>query len=78
MYAEFYALHDRENREQELSERMAGRRRQTLASRRTSLRAGIARRLFALAGLPTRLGEPGDEVEAHRPRLPSREMMMPR
>ena len=52
MYANynFYALQGRETREQELAERMAERRRQALAtSRRPSLRAGMARRLFALA-----------------------------
>ena len=50
MYTEFYALQDREIREQELAELMAESRRQTLtASRGPSLRARMARRLFALA-----------------------------
>ena len=52
MYADyhFYALQDREIREQELTERMAERRRQVLAADRgPSLRARMARRLFALA-----------------------------
>ena len=52
MYADymFYVLQDREIREQELAERMSERRRQALAaSRRPSLRARMARRLFALA-----------------------------
>ncbi len=52
MYADynFYAPQDREILEQELAERMAERRRQTLAtSRGHSLRARMARRLFALA-----------------------------
>jgi hypothetical protein len=44
----FYALQDREFRRQELAERMAERRRQDLACR-PSLRARMARRLFALA-----------------------------
>ena len=52
MYADynFYALQDREIREQELAERMAESRRQALtASRGLSLRAKMAPRLFALA-----------------------------
>ena len=52
MYADymFYVLQDREIREQELAERMGEQRRQALAaSRRPSLRARMARRLFALA-----------------------------
>ena len=49
-YYHFYALQDREIREQELAERTAERRRQALAaSRRPSLRARMARRIFALA-----------------------------
>ncbi len=52
MYADynFYALLDHQVREQELAERMAESRRQALtASRGPSLRARMARRLFALA-----------------------------
>ncbi len=52
MYADykFYALQDREIREQELTERMAESRKQALsASHGPSLRAHMARRLFALA-----------------------------
>ena len=52
MYADYnlYALQDRELREQELAERMAERRGQALAtSHGPSLRARMARRLFALA-----------------------------
>ncbi len=52
MYADYnlYALQDREIRERELAERMAERRRQALAtSQGPSLRARMARRLFALA-----------------------------
>ncbi len=52
MYADyhFYALQDREIREQELVERMAESRSQApTASRGPSLRARMARRLFALA-----------------------------
>ena len=52
MYADynFYALQDREIREQELAERMAESRRQALTtSHGPSLRARMARRLFALA-----------------------------
>ena len=52
MYADykFYALQDREIREQELAERMAESRRQALtASHGPSLRAQMARRLFTLA-----------------------------
>jgi hypothetical protein len=51
MYAnyKFYALQDRETRQQELAERMAESRRRALtASRGPSLRARMARRLFAL------------------------------
>jgi hypothetical protein len=51
MYAnyKFYALQDREIREQELAERMAESRRRALtASRGPSLRDRMARRLFAL------------------------------
>ncbi len=52
MYTDYtvYALQNREIREQELSERMAENRRQALsASRGPSLRARMARRLFAWA-----------------------------
>ena len=52
MYADYnlYALQDREIREQELAERMAESRRQALTTPRgPSLRAKMARRLFALA-----------------------------
>lgn len=52
MYADytFYALQDREIREQELAEWMAESRRRALAtSRGPSLRARMARRLFVLA-----------------------------
>jgi hypothetical protein len=52
MYADykFYALQDREIREQELAGRMAESRRQALAtSRGPFLRARMVRRLFALA-----------------------------
>ncbi len=52
MYADyqFFVLQDREIREQERSERMDERRTQALAtSRGPSLRAQMARRLFALA-----------------------------
>ncbi len=52
MYADyhFYTLQDREIREQELAERIAESRRQALAmSHGPSLRARMARRLFALA-----------------------------
>ncbi len=52
MYADpqSYAMHDREAWEQELAERMGERRRQALtASRKPSLRARMAHRLFALA-----------------------------
>jgi hypothetical protein len=52
MYADYslHALQYREIREQELAERMAERSRQALiASRGPSLRARMARRLFALA-----------------------------
>ena len=52
MYTDYtvYALQDREIREQELFERMAESRRRALGtSRGPSLRARIARRLFALA-----------------------------
>ena len=52
MYAnyKFYALQDRETRQQELAERMAESTRRALdASLRSTLRARMARRLFALA-----------------------------
>ncbi len=50
MFTEFYALQDCEIREQGLAERMTERRKQALAtSRGASLRARMARRLFALA-----------------------------
>jgi hypothetical protein len=52
MYTDYtvYALQDREIREQELSERMAESRRRVLGtSYGPSLRARMARRLFALA-----------------------------
>jgi hypothetical protein len=52
MYANynFYALQDREIREQDLAERIAERKKQALtASRKPSPPAQIARRLFALA-----------------------------
>ncbi len=51
MYTDrFYMMEDRVLREQDLAERMAERRRQTLlAARRPSLRARMARRLFSLA-----------------------------
>jgi hypothetical protein len=45
----YVRLQDRAIREQELAERMAERRRQDPASRGPSLRARVARRLFALA-----------------------------
>jgi hypothetical protein len=46
----FYMMEDRVLREQYLAERIAERRNQTLATvRRPSLRARVARRLFALA-----------------------------
>jgi hypothetical protein len=46
----FYVMEDRVLREQYLAERMAERRNQNLAkARRPSLRARVARRLFALA-----------------------------
>ena len=59
MYADynFYALQDREIREQELAERMAERRRRALAtSHGPPLRARMARRLFALAVATDRKG----------------------
>ena len=51
MYGDrFYVMEDRILREQDLAERMAERRKQNLAAaRRPSLRARLARRLFALA-----------------------------
>ena len=51
MYGDrFYMMEDRVLREQYLAERIAERRNQTLATvRRPSLRARVARRLFALA-----------------------------
>jgi hypothetical protein len=50
-----YALQDREIREQELFERMAESRRRALGtSRGLSLRARIARRLFALVAVADR------------------------
>jgi hypothetical protein len=50
-----HALQDREIREQELSERMDERRRQALGtSRGPSLRARVARRLFALVAVADR------------------------
>jgi hypothetical protein len=50
-----YALQDREIREQELFERMAESRRRALGtSRGPSLRARIARRLFALVAVADR------------------------
>ena len=51
MYTErFYLMEDRVLREQCLAERMAERRKQKLAAaHRPSLRARMARRLFALA-----------------------------
>jgi hypothetical protein len=45
----FYALQDRVLREQYLAERIAERRRYSLAAGRPSLRARMARRFFALA-----------------------------
>ncbi len=50
MYNEFHAAQDRTLRQQDLSERMAERRKHQLAAAdRPSLRARVARRLFALA-----------------------------
>ena len=51
MYGDrFYMMEDRVLREQYLAERIAERRNQSLATaRRPSLRARVARRLFALA-----------------------------
>jgi hypothetical protein len=50
MYGDrFYMMEDRVLREQELDERMAERNRYARRRRRPSLRARVARRLFALA-----------------------------
>ena len=45
----FYVMEDRVLREQDLAERMAERNRYARSRRRPSLRARLARRLFALA-----------------------------
>ena len=45
----FYVMEDRVLREQDLAERMAERSRYAPPRRRSSLRARMARRLFALA-----------------------------
>lgn len=49
MYREFYAAQDRDLREQEFAERVAGRNRRARPGHRLSLRARVARRLFELA-----------------------------
>ncbi len=50
MYGDgFYMMEDRILREQDLTERMAERNRYARSRRRPSLRARMARRLFALA-----------------------------
>ena len=45
----FYMMEDRVLREQDLAERVAERQRYARAARKPSLRARLARRLFALA-----------------------------
>lgn len=49
MYREFYAAQDRTLRRQDLAERAAGRRRYAPPEDKPSLRARLARQLFALA-----------------------------
>ena len=50
MYTDwFYVMEDRVLREQDLAERMAERERYARSKRESSLRARMARRLFALA-----------------------------
>jgi hypothetical protein len=50
MYGDrFYVMEDRVLREQDLAERMAERNRYAQPKRKSSLRARMARRLFALA-----------------------------
>ena len=49
MYQEFYAVQDRTLRQQDLAERVAERQRYARPEDKPSLRARLARRLFALA-----------------------------
>lgn len=49
MYQEFYAVQDQALRRQDLAEKAAERQRYARPESRTSLRARLARRLFALA-----------------------------
>lgn len=49
MYADFYVAQDRTLRQQEIAEKAAERRRYARPADKPSLRARLARRLFALA-----------------------------
>ncbi len=49
MYDQFYAAQDRTLRQQELADRVAERRRHARPENKPSLRARLARQLFALA-----------------------------
>jgi hypothetical protein len=49
MYTEFYAAQDRTLRQQDLADRQAERRRYARPEEKPSLRARLARQLFALA-----------------------------
>ena len=49
MYNEFYAAQDRTLRQQDLADRQAERRRHARPENKPSLRARLARQLFALA-----------------------------
>ncbi|QIN81658.1 hypothetical protein GBA63_02695 [Rubrobacter tropicus] len=49
MYGEFYAAQDRTLRQQELADKVAERQRYARPKDRLSLRARLARQLFALA-----------------------------
>lgn len=49
MYREFYAVQDRALRQQDLADRRAERRRYARPEEKPSLRARLARQLFALA-----------------------------